>query len=86
MIGYLYYHLSPSGKYYVGQTYKKPEIRWSNGLRSYTHNKYLISAINKYGWDNFEHKIILSVESNDKEYIQNKLNNLEIEFVSILNV
>ena len=27
----VYIHISPNGKYYVGQTCKKPTSRWENG-------------------------------------------------------
>lgn len=53
---YVYMHVSPSGKRYIGitQNYLK---RWRNGL-GYWNNKYFYNAIQKYGWDNFEHIII----------------------------
>lgn len=53
----VYVHISPSGKYYVGITSQKPEARWRNG-NGYKHNKYFTNAIQKYGWDNFQHEII----------------------------
>lgn len=49
-----------NNKVYVGQTCQKPENRWSNG-KGYKQNVYFTNAINKYGWDNFEH-IILKVD------------------------
>lgn len=86
MVGYLYYHLSPSGKYYIGQTFRKSvELRWRDGLSSYQHNKYLIAAIKKYGWENFKHEVIFKLESDDKEYIQDRLNQLEIEYIEKFN-
>lgn len=45
-----------NGKIYIGITKRKPEQRWKNGL-GYRHNRFRL-AINKYGWDNFEHIII----------------------------
>ena len=53
----VYKHVSPIGKVYVGITSNKPEKRWNNG-RNYKDNTYFKHAINKYGWDNFEHVII----------------------------
>lgn len=53
----VYMHISPSGKRYIGITCRKPKHRWNNG-KGYEGNKYFYSAINKYGWDNFEHIII----------------------------
>lgn len=51
----VYMHISPSGKRYVGITKQKVESRWQKG---YKHNSYFTNAIQKYGWDNFEHRII----------------------------
>jgi group I intron endonuclease len=48
-----------NGKKYVGQTCKKPESRWANGC-GYKTQKYFYRAIEKYGWDGFEHEIIAS--------------------------
>lgn len=53
----VYMHISPSGKRYIGITCRKPEHRWSNG-KGYKYNKHFASAIEKYGWDNFEHIIV----------------------------
>lgn len=50
-------HTSPSGKRYVGLTSQRPERRWNKG-KGYKQHPYFYSAINKYGWDNFEHKIL----------------------------
>lgn len=55
----VYVHISPNVKYYVGITSQNPEYRWRNG-KGYHHNKYFTNAINKYGWDNFQHEIIAS--------------------------
>ena len=52
----VYCHLNKiNGKRYIGQTCQKPEIRFCKG---YEHNNHFQNAINKYGWDNFEHYII----------------------------
>lgn len=50
-------HISPSGKKYIGITCQNPKKRWKNG-KGYEGNKYFYSAINKYGWDGFQHVII----------------------------
>lgn len=44
-------------KKYIGITGKEPKIRWANG-RGYTGCTHFYNAIQKYGWDNFEHKIL----------------------------
>ena len=55
----VYKHTAPNGKYYIGITGQNPpEKRWANG-KGYGNNKYFNRAILKYGWDNFEHEILL---------------------------
>ena len=53
----IYMHISPTNKRYIGITYQKPKRRWQNG-KGYKNQKYFYRAIEKYGWDNFEHIII----------------------------
>lgn len=58
----VYVHTNKTnGKMYVGQTVygDKPSRRWQNG-KSYKNCIYFNRAIQKYGWDNFEHKIVAS--------------------------
>lgn len=54
----VYKHVSPNGKAYVGITSLSPSRRWGRGS-GYISNKYFSYAIKKYGWDNFEHEILL---------------------------
>ncbi len=54
----VYKHIAPNGKIYIGQTgQKNPKRRWQRG-EGYKPNAHFYSAIQKYGWDNFEHVII----------------------------
>lgn len=53
----VYCHISPSGKRYYGVTSRKPEKRWNHGL-GYNDSSYFFRAIQKYGWDAFEHIIL----------------------------
>lgn len=55
----VYVHISPNKKYYVGITSQKPEKRWKGGS-GYKNNIHFYNAIQKYGWDNFQHEIIAS--------------------------
>ena len=48
-----------NGKVYIGQTYQDPEKRQQNGISAYKHNEHFLSAINKYGQDNFDHEVIV---------------------------
>lgn len=48
-----------NGKVYVGITSRKPSVRWNNG-KGYYQNKHFSAAIEKYGWDSFEHIIVAS--------------------------
>ncbi len=51
-----------NGKKYVGITCQNPKDRWSNG-KGYKDNKYFWRAIQKYGWDNFKHEVLLTNET-----------------------
>ena len=56
----VYAHVNKAnGKIYVGITKLDPPKRWRNGL-AYAENKYFFSAIQKYGWNEFDHEIIAS--------------------------
>ena len=56
----VYIHTNKTnGKVYVGQTCQQPEQRWRKGW-GYVNCSYFYNAIQKYGWDNFEHEVIAS--------------------------
>lgn len=73
----VYIHTSPSGKSYVGQTCGNPKRRWAGGY-GYRSNKYFWAAIQKYGWDSFEHTIVA------KGLNQDNANFLEKQFIRFL--
>ena len=55
----LYIHTNKmNGKRYVGITKQNPEQRWGSGGSNYKESTHFNSAISKYGWDNFDHKIV----------------------------
>ena len=54
----VYRHISPSNKVYIGITCQVPQKRWSNGL-GYINNTHFYKAIQKYGWNNFKHEILI---------------------------
>ena len=57
-------------KIYIGITGQKPERRWRNG-QGYKTSTYFYNAIQKYGWNNFEHIILennlTAQQANQKE-------------------
>ncbi len=55
----VYKHVSPNGKIYIGITEGVVEKRWKAG-RGYQYNTHFYNAIQKYGWDNFEHEILFT--------------------------
>ena len=54
----VYMHLFPNGKVYIGASRQQPiSKRWRAGS-GYKNQKYLFSAIERFGWNNIEHIII----------------------------
>ena len=53
----VYKHTSPSNKVYIGITNQKVNRRFRKG-KGYSNNKHFFNAIEKYGWDNFQHEIL----------------------------
>lgn len=47
-----------NGKIYFGITSRTPSERWGNNGSYYKSTPHFYSAIQKYGWDNFEHNIL----------------------------
>lgn len=62
----LYKHTAPNGKVYIGITCKSAVSRWGADGSGYKRNPHFWSAIQKYGWDNIKHEIILSGLSKDE--------------------
>lgn len=67
---YVYIHISPNGKRYVGLTTQRLSRRWRNGL-GYPDNKHFTRAIVKYGWDNFQH-IVYQVDTKQEMFYLEK--------------
>ena len=56
----VYVHINKiNGKRYVGVTSQRPEKRWNNGKGYTKRQPYMYNAIQKYGWDNFDHEILI---------------------------
>lgn len=49
-----------SGKVYIGITMQEPEKRWGANGCNYKSSPHFYSAIQKYGWENFEHNILFT--------------------------
>lgn len=76
----LYAHINRINmKIYIGQTCRENvNVRWSNG-NGYKRNSHFWNAIQKYGWDNFDHVILFEVNTPEEanlceEYLINKYN------------
>lgn len=61
----VYVHIAPNNKKYFGITKQTPENRWLNGF-GYKTQQLFWRAIQKYGWDNIQH--IVLVENLSKEW------------------
>ena len=65
-------------KIYVGQTIQDVEARWKDHLKKGSNCRYLKSAINKYGMDNFEFKLVCIT-------FDNQLDDMEIKYIEQYN-
>lgn len=75
----VYAHINKTNnKIYIGQTCQKPEYRWNRG-KNYKECPYFYNAIEKYGWDGFEHRIIAS------NLTKNEADNFEKLLIQNLN-
>lgn len=54
----IYCHTFPNGKMYFGQTHMSVEKRWGKNGYGYRKQNLISNAIQKYGWDNIDHRII----------------------------
>ena len=80
---YLYCHTNKiNGKKYIGISVQSPSRRWGKDGKGYDGCPKFYKAIQKYGWDNFDHEILLTgltqqeANEKEKEYIA-KYNTIE---------
>lgn len=59
-------------KRYIGITSKIPEERWGKNGNNYRTSPHFYNAINKYGWDNFEHNILYTDLSQEEACFEEK--------------
>ena len=55
----LYVHIVPNGKLYIGITCKPTLKRWGSKGQGYKTQQLFWRAIEKYGWDNIQHIILM---------------------------
>lgn len=67
-----------NGKKYIGITCNVKN-RWSSNGKQYKYCPYFWSAIEKYGWDNFEHTVLIDGLSKDEACVE------EIRLIKELN-
>ena len=75
----VYKHTSPSNKVYIGITCQKTENRWRKNGQGYKSCVVFYNAIQKYGWDNFQHEIL------EDNLTQNEACDLEIKYIKKYN-
>lgn len=78
----VYQHLFPNGKSYIGITGTKTDRRWRNG-KGYESQPKMARAIEKFGWDNIQHNILLC--GLKKEEAEEKEKELIVKYNSIEN-
>lgn len=83
MKGIIYKYTSPSGKCYIGQTYRENKRKKEHINSAKSGSKCAFhKAIRKYGIDNFKYEILIEVESESIKELKEKLNNLEVYYIN----
>ncbi len=59
-----------NNKVYIGITQQALEKRWGINGTNYKSSPHFFSAIQKYGWDNFEHNILFTGRTFTEEHKQ----------------
>ena len=54
----VYEHVAPNNKRYIGITHNAPTRRWGTQGQGYKYQPKFYNAIQKYGWENFQHNIL----------------------------
>ena len=73
---YVYKHITPNNKIYIGITKQNPSKRWGEG-HNYKNSSYFYNAILKYGWVNIKHEIL------DSNITLEQANNLEKYYIAL---
>lgn len=73
----VYTHVCPNGKVYIGLTRQSELARWENG-NAYKDNEPFYADIQKYGWENFIHRIeFRDMSEQDALYLESMLISFE---------
>jgi len=64
----LYVHIAPNNKMYIGITSKSTKKRWGTQGQGYESQKLFWRAIQKYGWNNIKHIVLLENLSEEMAY------------------
>ena len=83
---YLYKLVSPSGGVYIGQTNDFKGRMSKHKYRSDISNLPLYNAIRKYGWENFEQKILVELPEDKIDWEEIKLISFSCLFFKCYNV
>jgi len=76
-MGYIYTITNKTdNKTYVGQTVRELDTRWKDHLKKRSNCRYLKSAINKYGVENFVFKLVCIT-------FDNMLDDMEIQYIQL---
>ena len=65
---YIYAHICPNGKGYIGCT-NNVKQRWNSKL----YNRHFQEAIQEYGWDNIKHIVLAEVNEADALWLERKM-------------
>lgn len=86
MRGIIYKYTSPSGKIYIGQTVNEKERRQRfNNLNQPYGGSKIDNARKKYLPESFIYEVIYSEEFSDVEQAKNKLDEMEIYYITLFN-
>lgn len=84
MIGVIYKYTSPSNKVYIGQTVHE-KVRYRRHRRFYGEGSLFHKAIEKYGFENFTYEVVASADTEDREVLQEQLNEWEKYYIKLYN-
>ena len=83
-IGLIYMYISPNGKMYIGQTINEKRRKSQHKYETSKSNTYFGKAIRKYGFENFEYKVLIKFKPTfDIEKLKRVLDKLEQRYIKL---